>query len=87
MAKNPAGRIVTHDFDWQKDRPLRTPLSETIIYELHIRGFTKDTSSGVAAPGTYLGIIEKIPYLKSLGITAIELMPVTEFDENDIRFS
>ncbi len=84
--QKPCGRIVTHDFDWHKDRPLRTPLSETIIYELHIRGFTKDASSGVAAPGTYLGIIEKIPYLKSLGITAVELMPVTEFDENDTVF-
>ncbi len=84
--QKPCGRIVTHDFDWHKDRPPRTPLSETIIYELHIRGFTKDVSSGVAAPGTYLGIIEKIPYLKSLGITAVELMPVTEFDENDTVF-
>ena len=84
--EKPCGRIVTQDFDWQKDRPLRTPLSETIIYELHIRGFTRDASSGVAAPGTYLGIIEKIPYLLSLGITAVELMPVTEFDENDTVF-
>ena len=84
--QKPCCRIATKDFDWQKDRPLKTPLSETIIYELHIRGFTKDTSSGVSAPGTYLGIIEKIPYLKSLGITAVELMPVTEFDENDSVF-
>ncbi len=84
--KKPCCRIVHQDFDWKKDRPLKTPLSETIIYELHIRGFTKDSSSGVAAPGTYLGIIEKIPYLKSLGITAVELMPVTEFDENDNVF-
>jgi len=84
--KKPCCRIVQHDFDWQKDRPLKTPLSETIIYELHVRGFTNDSSSGVAAPGTYRGIIEKIPYLKSLGITAVELMPVTEFDENDTVF-
>ncbi|MGB3209734.1 MAG: glycogen debranching protein GlgX [Desulforhopalus sp.] len=84
--QKPCCRIVTQDFDWQNDRPLKTPLSKTIIYELHIRGFTRDTSSGVASPGTYLGIIEKIPYLKSLGITAVELMPVTEFDENDIIF-
>ncbi len=84
--RQPCCRIVQHDFDWQKDRPLRTPLSETIIYELHVRGFTNDSSSGVAAPGTYRGIIEKIPYLKSLGITAVELMPVTEFDENDTVF-
>ncbi len=84
--QKPCCRIVTQDFDWQKDRPLKTPLSETIIYELHTRGFTKDSSSGVAAPGTYQGIIEKIPYLKGLGITAVELMPVTEFDENDSVF-
>jgi glycogen operon protein len=84
--EKPCCRIVHQDFDWKKDRPLKTPLSETIIYELHIRGFTNDTSSGVTAPGTYLGIIEKIPYLKRLGITAVELMPVTEFDENDNVF-
>jgi glycogen operon protein len=83
----PCCKMVHLDFDWEKDRPLKTPLSETIIYELHVRGFTNDTSSGVAAPGTFLGIIEKIPYLKSLGITAVELMPVTEFDENDTVFS
>lgn len=84
--RQPSCRIVQHDFDWQKDRPLKIPLSETIIYELHVRGFTKDSSSGVTAPGTYRGIIEKISYLKSLGITAVELMPVTEFDENDTVF-
>jgi len=84
--QKPCCKIVAQDFDWQKDRPLRTPLSETIIYELHVRGFTKDSSSELATPGTFLGITEKIPYLKSLGITAVELMPVTEFDENDIFF-
>lgn len=84
--EKPCSIIVTEDFDWKKDRPLRTPLSETIIYELHIRGFTSGTGSGVTAPGTYLGVIEKIPYLQSLGITAVELMPVTEFDENDTVF-
>ena len=84
--QRPCCRIVTQEFDWQKDRPLKTPLSETIIYELHVRGFTNEASAGVAAPGTYLGIIEKIPYLQSLGITAVELMPVTEFDENDTVF-
>ncbi len=74
------------DFDWQDDRPLKTPLAETLIYELHVRGFTKDASAGVEAPGTYRGIIEKIPYLRDLGVTAVELMPVTEFDENDVIF-
>jgi isoamylase len=79
-------RVVVDDFDWQGDRPLKTPLAETIIYELHVRGFTRDPSSQVSAPGTFQGIVEKIPYLKSLGITAVELMPVSEFDENDTVF-
>ncbi|MBU1567032.1 MAG: isoamylase, partial [Proteobacteria bacterium] len=83
----PCCMVNSHDFDWQDDRPLKTPLAETIIYELHVRGFTKDSNSDVQAPGTYRGIIEKIPYLKELGITAVELMPVTEFDENDAVFS
>ena len=59
--------------------PPKRPLSETIIYEMHVRGFTRSPSSGVEHPGTYLGVIEKIPYLKSLGVTAVELMPVHEF--------
>jgi isoamylase len=82
----PCCSILNHEFDWKNDRPLKTDLSETIIYELHVRGFTRDASSQVSSPGTYRGIIEKIPYLKKLGITAVELMPVTEFDENDIPF-
>jgi glycogen operon protein len=64
----------------------RTPLEDTIIYELHVRGYTIDPSSGVRYPGTYLGLCEKIAYLKSLGITAVELLPVDEFDENDCPF-
>lgn len=82
----PCCQVVGQEFDWQNDRPLKTPLEDTIIYELHVRGFTRDESSGVAAPGTYKALIEKIPYLKSLGVTAVELMPVTEFDENDTVF-
>ena len=78
--------IPGHSFDWQGDRPLKIPLSETIIYEMHVRGFTQSPTSGVEHLGTYRGIIEKIPYLKSLGITAVELMPVAEFDENDTVF-
>ena len=66
-------------YDWAGDRHLRRDLSETVIYELHVGGFTKHPNSGVTAPGTYLGIIEKIPYLQSLGVTAVELMPVHEF--------
>lgn len=82
----PCCRLTKHDFDWKQDRPLKTPLSDTIIYEMHVRGFTRHANSQVLEPGTFAGIIEKIPYLQSLGITAIELMPVTEFDENDNTF-
>ncbi len=73
--------IPENDFDWDFDQPLNIPLRDTIIYELHVRGFTKHKSSGVEHPGTYMGLIEKIPYLKELGITAVELLPVTDFDE------
>ena len=59
---------------------------DTIIYELHVRGFTVDPSSGVRHPGTFAGLIEKIPYLKALGVTAVELLPIDEFDENDCPF-
>jgi len=76
--------VVSDEFDWQGDRHLRRPLSETVIYEMHVRGFTQSPSSGVKHPGTYLGVIEKIPYLQSLGVTAVELMPVHEFPINDI---
>jgi isoamylase len=71
--------VVEDEFDWQGDRHLRRPLPETVIYEMHVRGFTRGASSGVEHPGTYLGVIEKIPYLQSLGVTAVELMPVHEF--------
>ncbi|MEE4241538.1 MAG: glycogen debranching protein GlgX [Desulfopila sp.] len=84
--QKPCCRIPEHSFDWQEDTPLKTPLNETIIYELHVRGFTASTTSGVKYPGTYRGIIEKIPYLQSLGVTAVELMPIAEFDENDNPF-
>ena len=71
--------VVDDLFDWQGDRHLRRPFSETVIYEMHVKGFTKASSSGVKNAGTYEGVIEKIPYLKSLGVTAVELMPVHEF--------
>ena len=77
--------VIDDHFDWEGDRHLRVPLSETIIYETHVRGFTKGKSAKVKNPGSYLGVIEKIPYLKSLGITAIELMPVHEFPILDIH--
>lgn len=72
-------------FDWEGDRHLRRDLSETVIYEMHVRGFTRSSTSAVNQPGTYLGVIEKIPYLKSLGVTAVELMPVHEFPILDIH--
>lgn len=74
-------RIMEDDFDWEGDRPLEIPLENSIIYELHVRGYTMHASSGVKAPGTFRGLIEKIPYIKSLGVTAVELMPVFEFNE------
>ena len=72
-------------FDWQGHRPLKYPWSKTIIYETHIRGLTIHPSSGTKNRGTFLGLIEKIPYLRKLGITAVELMPVQEFNENELR--
>ena len=77
--------VVDEHFDWAGDRHLRRDLSETIIYEMHVRGFTQHESSGVKHPGSYLGVIEKIPYLQSLGVTAVELMPVHEFPINDFN--
>ncbi|HYW80457.1 MAG TPA: glycogen debranching protein GlgX [Thermoguttaceae bacterium] len=76
--------IDTADYDWEGDRPLCRPLSETILYEMHVGGFTRSATSGVAHPGTYRGVIEKIPYLKQLGITAVELLPVFDFDETEV---
>lgn len=79
IIRPPKSVVVDDRFDWGGDRHIKRSLSDTIIYEMHIRGFTKDPSSGVSHPGTYLGVIDKIPYLKSLGVTAVELMPVHEF--------
>lgn len=75
------GRVVRDTFDWGADGQLKTPMEDLIIYELHVRGFTIDPSSGVRAPGTFAGLKEKIPYLKELGVNAVELMPIFEFDE------
>ncbi len=77
--------FVRHDFDWQGVLPPRIALGDKVIYELHVRGFTRHPSAGVAHPGTYLGLVEKIPYLKELGVTTVELLPVYEFDENEGR--
>ena len=83
------GRPVLNDFDWEHDKPLETPIEDLVIYEMHVRSFTRDTSSGVKSmPGTFAAMIEKIPYLKSLGVNCVELLPVYEFDEfEDYRVS
>jgi len=74
------------DFDWEGDKPLSRPYAHTVIYELHVGGLTRHRSSGVVSKkrGTYAGLIEKIPYLVNLGITAVELMPVQQFDDQDV---
>ncbi len=74
-------RVVLDDYDWQEDKPLEIPYSDCVFYKMHVRGFTKSKTSGVKAKGTFAGIIEKIPYLKELGITTVELMPAYEYDE------
>lgn len=74
-------RVVHSNFDWGQQRHTSIPMEDLIIYELHVRGYTKDASSGVKHPGTFDGLKEKIPYLKELGVNAVELMPVFEFDE------
>ena len=80
--------VDTGKFDWESDVPLRQRWASTVIYEMHVGGFTRHPSSGVTAQkrGTYVGLIEKIPYLKSLGVTAVELMPVFQFDEQAAPF-
>lgn len=85
IVRPPKCVVVDDQFDWGDDRPIRRPMSESIIYEMHVRGFTKSRTSKVEHPGTYAGVIEKIPYLKSLGVTAVELMPVHEFPIFDCR--
>ncbi|MCG8648526.1 MAG: glycogen debranching protein GlgX [Pirellulales bacterium] len=77
--------VVDDSFDWDGDRHIRRDISESVIYEMHVRGFTKSSTAKVKAPGSYLGVIEKIPYLQALGITAVELMPVNEFPIRDIH--
>ena len=74
-------RVVHNNFDWGEHPSPAVPLKDSIIYELHVRGFTKHPSSGVSCPGTFEGLREKIPHLKELGINVVELMPVFEFDE------
>ena len=85
-AESPKSIVVDDFFDWKNDSPPRISMDHLIIYEVHVKGFTAHPSAAVAKPGTYLGFIEKIPYLKKLGINAVELMPVHEFfTRNELR--
>jgi glycogen operon protein len=77
--------VLNEPFDWAADQPPRHSSSDTVIYEVHVRGITIHPSSGVAHPGTYRGLMEKIPYLTGLGVTTVELMPVQEFNEDSVR--
>lgn len=72
---------LNSSFDWEGDMPLRSPKQDMVIYEMHVRGFSEHPNSGVQHPGTYLGIIEKLDYLQDLGVTALELLPIHEFNE------
>jgi glycogen operon protein len=77
-------QVVADEYDWEGDEPLHVPLSDAVVYELHVGGFTRHPSSGAAHPGTFEAVIEKIPYLRDLGITHVELMPVMAFDPQDV---
>ncbi len=82
-AGNWRGLLVDDQFDWGMDQPLNRHLADSVIYEMHVRGFSRHASAEVSQPGTFVGVIDKIPYLQELGITAVELLPVAEFDEAD----
>ena len=75
------GRVIPEDYDWEGDKPLEIPMNDLIIYEMHVRSFTRDASSNVKYKGTFAGLLEKIPYLKELGVNCVELLPIFEFDE------
>jgi glycogen operon protein len=77
--------IDDDDFDWQGDAPLNYPLRFSVLYETHIKGLTAHPDSGVQHPGTYLGVIEKIPYFKDLGVTSLEFLPIQEFNEHEFH--
>ena len=84
LPRMPWAALVIEEFDWEGDMPPATPLGQTVLYELHVRGYTRHPSSGVEYPGTYLGLCEKIPHLRGgIGVTAVQLMPALEFDEQD----
>ena len=84
VARAIRAQVVRDDYDWEGDQPLYIPLNKSVIYELHVGGLTRHPSSGVGHPGTFLGVIDKIPYLQELGITHVELMPVMAFDPQDV---
>jgi len=84
IAHQPRCIVIDNNFDWQDDMPLNYPLRFSVIYETHVKGLTANPNSGVEHPGTYRGVIEKIPFLKDLGITSLEFLPVQEFNENEI---
>ncbi len=76
--------LPKNSYDWEGDKPLQHPSEQEIIYELHVGGFTRHPSAKVAHPGTFSGIIEKVAYLQELGVTAVELLPVMAFDQQDL---
>src|SRR5262249_50989442 len=77
------GKVALDAFDWGDDRHPNTPLERTVIYEVHVRGYTRHASSGVEHPGTFLGLCDKIPRREAVGVTAIQLMPALEFDDGE----
>jgi isoamylase len=76
--------VDLHSYDWEGDRPLRTPLTDTVIYEMHVGGLTSSPTSGVDHRGTFSGVQDKIPHIRDLGVTAVELLPVFDFDEREV---
>ena len=83
-ARFPKGVVVSDEYDWEGDKGVRVPLADSVVYELSVRGYTAHPSAGAASPGTYRGLIEKIPYIKSLGVTTVELLPMHEFNEMEL---
>ena len=84
VSTNPKCIVVDDQFDWQGDLPLNYPLRFSVLYETHVKGLTMHSNSGVSAPGTYKGVIEKIPFFKDLGVTSLEFLPIQEFYENEL---
>jgi len=84
IAHQPRGIVIDDNFDWQGDTPLNYPLRFSVIYETHVKGLTANPNSKVQHPGTYMGVIEKIPFFKDLGVTSLEFLPVQEFNEKEV---